>query len=155
MSFLGRRRPEAAPDASTLVADSRAWRFLPGIGKVDARRGTVSLDADVEDDLPLVDLDATGSHSRSSRCLSPARWLASVGVTYARASDGQTRRAAPGRAALTLLAPRTDGVDPTPLHRVRYNSSKKGFGWRARRGPSEAEGGARHAALIWADLESW
>src|SRR5450631_3946921 len=101
MSFLGRRRPEAAPDASTLVADSRAWRFLPGIGKVDAPRGASS------------------------------------------------------SAALTLLAPRTDGVDPTPLHRVRYNSSKKGFVWRARRGPSEAEGGARHAALIWADLESW
>ena len=89
--------PKPAPDASTLVADPRAWRFFPDIGKVDVRRGAVSFDADVKDALPLVDLGATWIAQPVAPASQPGRWLASAGVTHARASDAQTRRAAPRR----------------------------------------------------------
>jgi hypothetical protein len=65
------------PAVEARLRDPRSWLAFPGLAKVRIRPGPNGPGADVEDDLPLVDCDATWTAEPG-----PApRWVASAGAT--------------------------------------------------------------------------
>ena len=66
-----------APAVEARLRDPRSWLAFPGLAKVRVHAGPNGVGADVEDDLPLVDCDATWTAQPG-----PApRWVATAGAT--------------------------------------------------------------------------
>ena len=88
--------PAAAVEAT--LRDPRSWLAFPGLAKVRIRPGPNGPGADVEDDLPLVDCDATWTSVSG-----PApRWLATAGATRGAHLGWDVYPGASTIAALTL-----------------------------------------------------
>ncbi len=93
----------AVPALEQALGDPRSWRAFPGWRKVDLVPGARGPGARVEDNLPLMDFDATWAAD------GPLRWTAVDGATRGarlgwsvRAGDGQ------GATATLLLYPRVE-----------------------------------------------
>ena len=67
-----------APAVEARLRDPRSWLAFPGLAKVRVRPGPNGPGAEVQDDLPLVDCDATWTAEAG-----PAlRWVATAGATH-------------------------------------------------------------------------
>jgi hypothetical protein len=66
-----------APTVEARLRDPTSWLAFPGLAKVRVHPGPNGLNADVEDDLPLVDCDATWTAEPGPGL----RWVATAGAT--------------------------------------------------------------------------
>lgn len=98
-----------APAVDTVVRDPRSWRAFPGWKNVQPVAGAAGPGARVEDDLPLLDLDATYA------AVGPARWTAVEGTTkgarlgWTVALEGERRAT-----AVLSLYPRIEATGSVP-----------------------------------------
>ncbi|HEY4394097.1 MAG TPA: hypothetical protein VGP64_08545 [Polyangia bacterium] len=88
-----------APAVAARLRDPAVWRAFPGWAKVRVEPGPAGPGAVMEDDLPLVDCDATWTAVAGAE----ARWIATVGATHG-ARLGWTVAPAPGGAAVAALS---------------------------------------------------
>ncbi|HXU63207.1 MAG TPA: hypothetical protein VN962_15995 [Polyangia bacterium] len=90
--------PSPAPAVESALRDPRAWRAFPGWRKVDLVPGARGPGARVEDNLPLMDFDATWAMAEP-----PLRWTVVDGATRG-ARLGWTVRPDGARAATVALS---------------------------------------------------
>jgi len=90
--------PGAAPVLASALRDPRVWRAFPGWRHVDLVPGPRGPGARVEDNLPLMDFDATWAVAEP-----PLRWTAVEGATRG-ARLGWAVRADPGHGATITLS---------------------------------------------------
>ena len=94
-----------APAVEATLRDPRSWLAFPGLAKVQVRPGPNGVGADVEDDLPLVDCDATWTAQPGSAL----RWVATAGATRGARLGWNLYPGASTIAALTLY-PRVEAT---------------------------------------------
>ena len=94
-----------APAVETRLRDPRSWLAFPGLAKVRIRPGPNGVGADVVDDLPLVDCDATWTAEPGSAL----RWVATAGATRGARLGWDLFPGASTIAALTLY-PRVEAT---------------------------------------------
>jgi hypothetical protein len=88
----------SAPSLEARLADPAVWRAFPGLAKVKVEPGPAGPGAVVEDDLPLVDCDATWTAVAGPG----PRWVATAGATRG-ARLGWTVGPAPGGGAAVAV----------------------------------------------------
>ena len=128
---VGLNAPAVAVDAR--LRDPRSWLGFPGLAKVRVHPGPNGPGADVEDNLPLVDCDASWTAQPGPT----PRWIATAGATRG-AHLGWERlfRRSDDRRPQSLSARRSDRVDRPPFHRRRAAARRRvvaGPGLRRRR----------------------
>ncbi len=94
-----------APAVEATLRDPRSWLAFPGLAKVQIRPGPNGVGADVVDDLPLVDCDATWTAQPGSAL----RWVATAGATRGARLGWNLYPGASTIAALTLY-PRVEAT---------------------------------------------
>jgi hypothetical protein len=93
-----------APAASAVLRAPTSWRAFPGWETIDVRPGPNGPGADVRDNLPLVDLDASWAAEPGPG----ARWIATAGATRGARLGWDVYPGANGSIAALTLYPRLE-----------------------------------------------